>query len=101
MSIMEERIIYISKVKCPKCWAQNLGYYTEEILTYIRARKIGCMIFYKIIQGIPLIPKPYYNGEYSTNNNLKSIAKLEKVKARIYITEFKEKLKKSKHESRS
>ena len=98
---MEERIIYKSTVKFPKCWTPNLGEYTAEIVTYVRARKIGCFIFYKIIQGIPLLSCPLYDGEYDTNRNLKAVAAVEKVKARMYISEFKEKLKRKKYEGES
>lgn len=88
---MIERIIYKSTVKCPRCRSLNLGEYTAEIVTFIRARKIGCFIFYKVIQGIPLLHDPFYDGEYDTNRNLKAVAALEK--AKMYISEFKEKLK--------
>lgn len=91
--MIEEKIIYRSTVKCPRCWSLNLGEYTAEIVTFIRARKIGCFKFYKVIQGIPLLHDPFYDGEYDTNRNLKAVAALEKAKAKMYISEFKEKLK--------
>lgn len=36
---------------------------------------------------------PYYDGEYNTNEILRAMAKGEKLKASIFITRFKEKLK--------
>ena len=93
---MIERIIYKSIVKCPKCWSLNRYEYTDEVLTFIRVRKIGCFTFYKVIQGIPLLPDPLYDGEYDTNRNLKATAALEKAKAKMYISEFKRKIRQKK-----
>lgn len=90
---MEERIIYEHKVTCPNCWMMGIGEYRADIITVVKEKKILCFRFYKIMQIVPYIRNTYYNGEYDTNVILRAMAKGEKLKASIFITRFKEKLK--------
>lgn len=90
---MTEKIIYEQTTKCPNCWMVGIGYYSANITSVVKMRKILCFRFYKIMQIVPYIRNLYYDGEYNTNDILRTMAKEEKLKASIFITRFKEKLK--------
>ena len=90
---MIEKIIYEQTTICPNCWMLGLECYSANITTVVKMRKILCFRFYKIMQIVPYIRNPYYDGEYNTNCILRAMAKGEKLKASIFITRFKEKLK--------
>lgn len=90
---MTEKIIYEQTTKCPNCWMLGIGYYSANITTVVRMRKILCFRFYKIMQIVPYIRNLYYDEEHNTNDILRTMAKEEKLKASIFITRFKEKLR--------
>ena len=71
----------------------GIGYYRANITTVVKMRKILCFRFYKIMQIVPYIRNLYYDEEYNTNDILRTMAKEEKLKASIFITRFKEKLR--------
>lgn len=89
----EEKIIYEQTTICPNCWILGIGYYSANITTVVKMKKILCFRFYKIMQIVPYIMNPYYDGEYNANVILRAMAKGEKLKASIFITRYKEKLK--------
>ena len=85
---MTEKIVYINKVPC-KCWSLRRDKYTADVVTYIVERQRLWHKSYEIKQVIPLLSKPFYDGEFSTNNNLQSVADYEKSIAELVITAIK------------
>ena len=84
----KENIVYTHTTK-RKCWNLREGYYTATIVTFVIEKSLWLWKKYEIRQIVPYIPKPFYDGEYATNNNLQSAADYERKVAEFAITMLK------------
>ena len=87
--MFKERIVYSHTTK-RKCWNLREGHYTATIATYIVEKTKWLWKKYEIRQIVPYIAKPFYDGEYATNNNLQSAADYERKVAELAITMIKD-----------
>ena len=86
--MFKEKIIYYNTVE-RKCWTFREGYHTATIATFVIEKSVWLWKKYKIRQIVPYISKPFYDGEFATNNTLKSAAKHERQIAKLAITLLK------------
>lgn len=83
-----EKVVYYHTTK-RKCWNLREGYYTATIATFVIEKSLWLWKKYEIRQIVPYISKPFYDGEYATNNNLQSAANHERQIAELAITMLK------------
>ena len=86
--MFRERIVYHNMVE-RKCWTLAEQFYTATIETFVIEKSLWLWKKYEIRQIVPLISKPFYDGEYATNNNLQSAANHERQIAELVITMLK------------
>lgn len=90
MSLFRKQQVY-SSVHETKAWNETKRDHIVRIVTFIYERKFWKFHFFKIKQFIPLIKKPFYDGEYSSNESVKADAVEEKAKAYNWIYTRKQK----------
>ena len=85
--ILKPKVKVIKTLKeTARCYSFRENYHYREVKTFLIEKSYfnGWIKTYKIEQIIPLIIKPFYDGEYATNSLLKSIAYNQKRKAKLY-----------------
>ena len=69
-------------------WVCNEAF-NSYVLTTINEYRILWFRWFRINQTVPLIHNPCYDGEYSCNRIMTSIAKTEKLNAKEWLFEYK------------
>lgn len=85
--ILKPKVKIIKTLKeTARCYSFRESYHYREVKTFLFEKSYfnGLFKIYKIEQIVPLIINPFYDGEYSTNSLLKSIAYIQKKKAKLY-----------------
>ena len=85
--ILNPKVKIIKTLKeTARCYSFRESYHYREVQTFLIEKSYfnGLFKIYKIEQIVPLIVDPFYDGEYSTNSLLKSIAYSQKRKAKLY-----------------
>lgn len=89
--IYMKRIVYYSFRKV-MAWNQMRGDHLTRIATLVLEYKIWKFRFFRIKQFLPLIKRPLYDGEFSSNRCIKTYAVEEKAKAYQWINEQNDKI---------
>lgn len=84
MSLFKQNQVY-SSVRESNAWNEMKGEHTVRIVTFIFERRFWKFHFYRVKQFIPLIAKPFYDGEFASNRSVKADAAEEKAKAYEWI----------------
>lgn len=89
---MKKRVVKVWKTELQNCFVAPCKYETITVITYIQEVKwfFNLFTYYKIKQLVPLIDKPYFDGEYSTNKRLSLSAKEQYHIAELEILKIKE-----------
>ena len=82
-----KNVIYKNRVPC-KIWLLG-GESTVYILTIIYEYKLLWLRWTVISQMVPLIKSPFFDGEHSSNERLKVVAKSEKIVANEYLAGYR------------
>lgn len=84
--------IYLSKQPV-KMWSM-LGDYEVYLLTIVFEYKFLSFKWHRIKQQIPVNKWAYYDGELSSNERLKTLAKSEFGLAKVWLWEYKKRIAK-------
>lgn len=84
MSLFKQKQIYIS-VRETEAWNETRRSHKVRIVTFVFECKFWRFRFLKVKQLIPLIKKPFYDGEASSNRSVKACSVEEKAKAYEWI----------------
>lgn len=90
MRLLKKQQVY-SSVRETKAWNLTKREHIVRIVTFVYERKFWKFHFFRVVQFIPLLQNPYYDGEYSSNESVKADAVEEKAKAYNWIYTRKQK----------
>lgn len=80
------KVIYNSSIDV-EMW--SLDAYQVKVITYITEHSFLGFTWHRIHQNNPRIRFCTYDGEYSSNEKLRSFRNMEKQKAKLWLTKYK------------
>ena len=88
MGLIKKRIIYSNEVEC-YVWTKCTGKVKTFVRTWVVMKKFLWIEKFTIKQYVPYIDEPVFDGEYSSNKLLSTIAKTEYGTAEHFIDDYK------------